>query len=194
MKSFKTLLLFLIILCSNNFFGQNSLVDTVLIKYVDEENDTIYLEGGIPSSVQQQVLVGTTVLPYSKNNISSFHSGFNLIDLTLNKNCNEDPRNFSLYPIINSIQKDSNTMVVDVSIVDNCCYNFLGEASVLGNDTLNLIYHGYGGFCSCKCCYRLKYTFDISIENPENTLNFISIKEENGETITQKIPSSIIKN
>ncbi len=62
------------------------------------------------------------LLPYSKNNISSFHSGFNLIDLTLNKNCNEDPKDFSLYPIINSIQKDSNTMVVDVSIVDNCCY------------------------------------------------------------------------
>ena len=165
-------------------FAQGIPKDTVFIKYQDQDNDTLYIEGGVDPNMKQ-VLVGTTVLPYSKKNISLIWEGIELADLTLFKNCNEHPKNFKLYPIFNAIQKDSNFLVVDVSIVDNCCYNFLGEASI-ENDTLHLIYNGYGNYCACSCCFRLEYTFKKLDDYPSKKIKYVSI-ENRERTITKKI-------
>ena len=74
--------------------------------------------------------------------------------------------------------------MIDVAISANCCYNFLGEAEIIGGDTLNLIYHSYGGFCSCNCCYTLRYTFRVQEwENLE--LKFVTV---NGDKLVGKIP------
>jgi aldose 1-epimerase len=38
-------------------------------------------------------------------------------------------------------------LTTNVSIVSNCCNNFLGEAEVIGKDTSILVYNSFGGFC-----------------------------------------------
>lgn len=62
---------------------------------------------------------------------------------------------------------------IDFSIVENCCSEFLCEAEIVDETTLNIIYHPFGNHCSCNCKFEIKYTFTI-----DNSL------EEIGEQIT----------
>ena len=55
-------------------------------------------------------------------------------------------------------------MVIDITINANCCADFLGEIEVTKNNVLNLIYHSYGGYCSCGCCFGLTYQLFLARE------------------------------
>lgn len=68
-----------------------------------------------------------------------------------------------------------NQLLIQVRVMANCCHNFLGEAEVLGNDTLHLVYTSYGNFCSCQCCFTLEYVFDTTFEDKDNRLHFVTI-------------------
>jgi len=67
------------------------------------------------------------------------------------------------------------TLTMDVPIIENCCHNFLGEAEVIGSDTLNLVYTSYGNFCSCQCCFTLRYKFETSMELQYGELKHVTI-------------------
>src|SRR5690606_36218333 len=45
----------------------------------------------------------------------------------------------------------------------------------VGMDTLNLVYTSYGGFCSCNCCFTIRYKFDTSMEEVYQVLNHVTI-------------------
>jgi len=142
--------------------------DTVFIKRTvhteKTEIDTVIIIGGI-SPAQPQVLIGTTFLPYSNKMIGLLNDGLSPISLELVQGCDRavEPWSFKDYPIFREITRDSTTLTIEVSVIANCCHNFLGEAEVIGKDTLNLVYTSYGGFCSCQCCFTLKYKFDTSM-------------------------------
>ncbi len=171
--------------------GQITENDTVFVKRtVHTENieiDTIIIPGGI-SPAKTDVLIGTTFLPYSDKMIGLLNNGLSPIKLEVIKECDNtfDPETTTDYPQFVEVSRDSNVLSIDVSIVANCCHNFLGEAEVTGNDTLNLLYTSYGGFCSCDCYFTLRYKFDSTMENHYQTLKYTTI---NGSRVAGKIPN-----
>lgn len=144
--------------------AQDVYLDTVFVKRMvgfDEfEMDTLV----VPSHSFNQVLVGTTFLPYSDKMIRLLNDNISPISLELLNECNGsiDPNKFDDYPQFDFVSMDSNVLTIDVTVIANCCHNFLGEAELVGTDTLNLLYTSYGGFCSCSCCFTLRYKFDVS--------------------------------
>jgi hypothetical protein len=177
------------LLCSSFSLGQTIEYDTIFIKRsVHTENieiDTIIIENGI-SHAQPQILIGTTMLPYSEKVIGLLNKGLDPISLELVQGCinGGNPETFKDYPMFNEIRRGINRLVIEVSVVANCCHNFLGEAEVLG-DTLNLLYTSYGGFCGCECCFTLRYSFDSSMEEYYQILNYVTI---NGSEAAGVIP------
>lgn len=168
--------------------GQNAKLDTVFVKRTIGENefqiDTLFIHSGRSS---QQVLAATCFLPYSDKMIGLLNHGLSPISLEIIQECDQglEPSEFKNYPIFKEVKRDSNQLIIDVAIVSNCCHNFLGEAEVIGEDTLNLVYTSYGGFCSCTCCFALRYTFDSSLEKAYTILKNVTI---NGSETTEEIP------
>lgn len=64
---------------------------------------------------------------------------------------------------------EENHCLVKFSAPSNCGYSFLGEIEIV-DDTLNLIYHGYGTNCFGNCLFSFQYEIQKDISN-ENILN-----------------------
>jgi len=163
----------------NLVFGQVTAPDTVFVKRDILKDgfqiDTFIINPGGASYTQ--VLVGTTLLPYSDKMIGLLNNGLSGISLELLDGCNgsEDEIDYKNYPKFLKVTRDSTVLTIDVSIASLCCNNFLGEAEVIGGDTLNLTYTSYGGFCSCDCCYTLRYKFDTYMEEEYQILKYVII-------------------
>ncbi len=185
----KILLLGLCVLPMIVVQGQNADLDTVFVKRTvgvhEFEMDTLFIPGGRSSP---QVLAGTTFLPYSDKMIGLLNNGLAPISLEVIEDCDRsiDPRTFDDYPKFLNVLRDKNELTIDVSIVANCCHNFLGEAEVVGAHTLNLVYTAYGGFCACNCCFTLRYTFNTTMEEKYQILKFVTI---NGAKTVGQIPT-----
>lgn len=164
--------------------------DTVFIKKtVHNENaeiDTIIIHGGI-SPAQPQILIGTTFLPNTGKMIGLLNKGLSPISLEIIGECNNsnDAKSFKDYPKFIDVSREKNVLTIDVSVIANCCHNFLGEAEVIGSDTLNLVYISYGGFCSCECCFTLRFKFDTKMEEYHQILKYVTI---NGSKTHGEIP------
>lgn len=176
----KILTLVLCVFHLNSIYSQIVENDTIFIKksvHTEKiEIDTIVIQGGI-SPVKTQVLIGTTFIPLSNKMIGLLNNGLSPISLEIIEECDNttNPETFNDYPKFISTSRVEDTLTIDVSVVANCCHNFLGEAEVVGKDTLNLVYTSYGGFCSCNCCFTLRYKFDTSMEEEYQTLNYVTI-------------------
>jgi len=176
----KILILIIGIFQLNLSYAQVAENDTIFIKKSvhpeKTEIDTLIVKGGI-SPVQTQILIGTTFLPYSNKMIRLLNNGLSPISLEIIEECDNTihPREFKEYPKFRMIKRDSITLTIEVSIIANCCHNFLGEAEVIGKDTLNLVYTPYGGFCSCSCCFTLQYVFDTTMEEHYQILKYVTI-------------------
>ncbi len=70
---------------------------------------------------------------------------------------------------IEKIVLEENHCLVKFSAPSNCGYSFLGEIEII-DDTLNLIYHGYGTNCFGNCLFSFQYEIQKDISN-ENILN-----------------------
>jgi hypothetical protein len=169
-------------------FGQTSEKDSVFVKRSigdgEYEVDTLFIEAGLSTT---QVLAGTTFLPYSDKMIGLLNKGLEPISLEIIEDCNNTTHrdSFKDYPKFIAVERASDTLTIDVQVIANCCHNFLGEAEVVGNDTLNLVYTSYGGFCACYCRFTLRYKFDVTFEADYHLLNHVTI---NGSKITGVIP------
>src|SRR5215204_1419850 len=74
-------------------------------------------------------------------------------------------------------QTNDSTLIITASVDENCSYKFLGEIEIVADNTLNLIYHGYGDYSVCNCCFGLTYKIEI-FRNEEykfDKLKFVSI-------------------
>lgn len=188
----KIVLLTLGIFQLTTVFGQKTELDTVFVKRTVGVNmfeiDTLYIPGGRSST---QVLAGTMFLPYSDKMMGLLNNGLSPISLEIIQECDNttDPKTFKEYPKFIATSRVGNTLTIDVSVIANCCHNFLGEAEVKGKDTLNLVYTSYGGFCSCECCFTLRYKFDTSREEMYQVLNYVTINSSKtvGQIVKQDL-------
>ncbi len=178
----------LLLFVSFEIVSQNKQMDSVFIKKSISEYQ-FEVDTQLVSSVSfQNVLVGTTFLPYSEKMISLLNNGLAPIRFSKVDECNKEilPTEFKEYPQYNMIERGKNTLTIEVKVIANCCHNFLGEAEVIEKDILRLSYTSYGGFCSCDCCYTLRYEFDTTMEETYQTLKTVTLNSSN---LLGKIPS-----
>lgn len=126
-------------------------------------HDTIFIEKRIEANAKEdRILKGTTLLRASKKNMDSrWLYGINLQEIGVSEcleSMSETPRNTE----INLIKQPNDTCLVISALVDeNCSYDFLGEVEIVSGNTINLIYHGYGNYASCNCCFELSYKINL---------------------------------
>lgn len=179
----------LIFLCLAS--GLKAQEDTVFIRYnIDEtgnklnyKTDTLLLE----SSMNRNVLVGTTILPATHGQINALGYWIGLEKVT-KSNCQRDVTEYSgkgLNDHIVLISKTDSTIMIDFNLYDNCCYEFLCDLEVDESGVLNLIYHGYGMYCGCDCCFGL--TYHLSCKPDEENAIKVKAVMLNGDkkTLTQ---------
>ena len=162
--------------------------DTVFIRQDHNFDDTlIYATDTIvfESGMSKQILIGTTILPGTHNQMGARGSGLYLQKVT-KSNCQQDVTKYGggMQDKINSIITTDSTMTIDINIYDNCCYEFLCDISVDSTGTLNLIYYGYGTYCSCDCCFGLTFHF-IKEKNPDYSDIKAVMVNDNRKTIKQ---------
>jgi len=172
----------------NFIYCRNTELDTVFVKksvgISEFKIDTLFIPGGRSTT---QVLAGTTFLPYSDKIIALLQNGLSPISLSIINECDHyiDSHTSGNYPKFIEISRDQNRLIIDCEIMANCCHNFLGEAEVIGQDTLNLVYVSYGGFCSCNCSFTLRFIFDTAMEEQYQILKYVTI---NGSEVAAEIP------
>ena len=159
MTHHKITLLITTILFSTVGFAQAP--DTVFIRQDHHFDDTlIYATDTVffGSGMTKHILMGTTILPSTHNQMIARGYGIYLADVTKSE-CQADAFEKSTPDNINSIISTDSTLTVDINITDNCCYEFLCDMSIDSTGTLNLIYYGYGTYCACDCCFGLTFHF-----------------------------------
>jgi len=126
-------------------------------------HDTVYADSksaNKPASEDQ--LIGTTVLKASEKNMEArWVHGLWLNDLTSSECLQPLSETPSPTEITSVKQPNDSTLVITANINANCGYSFLGEIEIVSGNTLNLIYHGYGGYAICYCCFGLTYKIEI---------------------------------
>lgn len=137
--------------------------DTVFIKQnqdwtadsIQYQTDTIIFSSGMT----RHILVGTTVLPNTRS--QQFLKAYGLVlDKVEKSDCkNQGERVYSSQNKINSVAETDSTLIVDVTIAENCCFDFLCDAEVDTSGVVNLKFQGYGTYCACDCCFGLIYHF-----------------------------------
>lgn len=151
MVKFKTLifsLLFLSLSCGNNSIDSK--------RTMDGESEKS------PRNFHSKAPIGTQVLAGSKKNHSlRWNTGFLFKEVELTPCQETGEPDLSLDKNISNIILTDSSLTVEFRILENCCNDFLCEAEYIDEETLNLIYTGYGSYCSCSCCFGLKYEFEI---------------------------------
>lgn len=143
--------------------------DTVFIRQDKNYDDTLIYKTDIvifQSGMTKHILIGTTVLPWTDN--QQMAKGYRLYFHEVKKSdCLQSEEIVYRSPDkINSIIDTDSTLTVDISITDNCCYDFFCDISVDSSATLNLIFYGYGTYCFCYCCFGLTYYFS-KLKSPD---------------------------
>lgn len=179
----------MLLLGSHTLMSQS---DTVFIRYdIDETGESIsYTTDTVlfGSRLARQFLIGTTFLPYSHNNLSARIHGLDFLKVT-KSDCQRDVTEYGgdIQDHINTIVTTDSMLTIDFNLYDNCCYEFICDASVDDEGILNLIYTGYGSYCGCDCCFGLTYHFSVSEVEGEAELKAVML---NGNRKTLK---SIVK-
>ena len=123
-------------------------------------HDTVFVEKKSEEK-EYNKLIGTTVLKLSEKIVTTGHaSGLWLENLTTSE-CGAPMEHPTPTQITSIKQPNDSTLIIKALIDENCSYDFLGEAEVLNGNTLNLLYHGYGGYAQCNCEFELTYTFEV---------------------------------
>ena len=77
-----------------------------------------------------------------------------------NSNIDEDIN--KLDKKIDSIMIDNDSFTINFKAFENCCSEFLCEAEIINNDTLNIIYNAYGSHCFCNCLFNMSFQFSYN--------------------------------
>lgn len=181
--SFLNLAAFLLI--ASVSFGQQ---DTIIIVYPQDPtyliktgSDTLFVD--TPSD--GTILFGTTIIPITSNQVGLYGAGL-WLDNLVDSPCHSSQEPSGIDKNISSSSNDS-ILRVSLEITSNCCHRFLGDAELVDDSVLNLIYIGYSGNCACYCCVGLTYTFRKEYPNPDIKISHVMI---NGDKTTMK-PISI---
>ncbi|WP_138434538.1 hypothetical protein [Winogradskyella algicola] len=74
-------------------------------------------------------------------------------------NSNTDEGIYKFDKKIDSITFTNDSFTINFKAVENCCSEFLCEAEVINDATLNVIYNAYGSQCSCNCLFNMSFKF-----------------------------------
>ncbi|WP_046756897.1 hypothetical protein [Kordia jejudonensis] len=85
---------------------------------------------------------------------------------------------------ITKITNAEDRFLIEFTVVENCCSEFLCEAEIVDETTLNILYHPFGNHCSCECKFEMKYTFTVntSLEAIGEKLTEITHVQFNSDT------------
>lgn len=183
------LLLFLFLLITNITSAQSN-NDTVFMRYNKDWSadsivyisDTIIFESGI----RRNMLIGTTLLPMTYNQMETIEYGliFNKLEKS-DCQSHEAEEGGENLEHVNSILITDTTLKVDINITGNCCHDFLCDYTIDENGILKLFDTGYGTYCSCSCCFGLTYYFNLEKEKDSPPIKGIMIG--NNEKTFKKI-------
>ena len=149
-----------LLIISASIFAQQ---DTVFIKQsmdwtadtLQYKTDTVLFESGLA----RNFLIGTTVLSGTHNQIAAQGYGLYLNKVSKTDCQNHGEEVYHSKDRINTVELTDTTLTVDITVFDNCCYDFLCDATMDEMGNLSLIYHGYGNYCFCDCCFGLVFHF-----------------------------------
>lgn len=181
--------LLLFVAVSGNGVAQEYGSDTIFVRHpknwqsrsMDYTVDTVYLE----SYNHKLMMAGTAIIPYTHDQLNVYGTYQLMLKDVAASDCQSHGEEvYNSSDRINFITETDSTFIVDITIYDNCCYNFLCDASVVEGGILNLKYTGYGTmYCGCNCCFGLTYTFEKEDLPREEELKAMTI---NGESDTYK--------
>lgn len=103
-----------------------------------------------------------------------------------------DGPNPNAHQKITSLQANNDGFSVAFTVIGNCCSEFLCEATILEDATLNIIYHEFGRFCSCNCLFTLTYSFEVdhellqTLENKKTKITHIQFNDEKNSRVEFK--------
>ena len=162
--------------------------DTTFIKTQDSYKDTLRIDTLTSfSPFGRNILVGTAHLPSTHNQMSAKSYNINLRKIEKSDCISSGIEGKRINNKINYIESTDTSMIVDINISDNCCYDFICDISVNEEGILNLMYYGYGNYCACNCCYGLKYIFSKTDFADREKLSGVIIN--NNSTTFKLIPS-----
>ena len=176
-------LFFFLLLCQDALKAQ---VDTVFMRFNAGGWDSLHYVTDtliFPSPNGHHILKGTTVLPWTGNQENAKAYSLYLANIIRSDCPKTSGDQYMEHGLINSITLTDTSLVVDIKIFENCCYDFLADVSVDTAGIINLIYHGYGSFCFCQCCFGLTYYFQ-RVDYPD--VEEISAVIINGDQRTRK--------
>ncbi|WP_426430271.1 hypothetical protein ACPX19_12130 [Winogradskyella sp. HB-48] len=79
---------------------------------------------------------------------------------------------------IDSIIFTNDSFTISFKAIENCCSEFLCEAEIINNDTLNIIYNAYGSHCFCNCLFDMSFQFSYN-----NRLDDIEVAKTNIKSV-----------
>lgn len=178
------ILLFFLIGLQTNLSAQS---DTVLIVRSNTLSgneptaDTFLFD----SPMLGQVLIGTCILPGTGGQMSAYGNGVWFEKVTKSDCMNDGEKAYSESTRINSFEINDTTLVVDLTFIDNCCYEFLCDVEMGDDGILHLNYTGYGSLCACMCCFGVQYHF--TLDRDSDYYNLKGIMLGNDEKTLRKI-------
>ena len=150
------ILLFGFLSCNSNSDNKLEIVnkDTLMIP----KSDTI---NGVDSEVT--LPHGTQILPKSAktgtfNELSPWF--LRTVNFTECQYSDDYPEHHEHNKLQETIKTDS-TLSINFSFVETCGSDFLCEVEFISDNCVNLIYHQYNSYASCRCCYGLEFVFGI---------------------------------
>lgn len=172
--------IFIVLIISSIGCSEKNNFETLILEnnYMKSQNDSILrvidsLTSDNPLSYEIS-LKGTRFLPYSSKIIGLINNGLEPVSFSIIEKCEVKRVDYENYPKLIKVNKTAKKLMIDIEVVANTCHNFLAEAEVIGGDTLNLIFTGYGGFCSWGTC-KLRYIFDITLK--KTIIKYITIND-----------------
>ena len=155
--------------------------DTIFVRYPDNSadeltylTDTVLQEYGIA----HPYLVGTCKIPGSATQIYAMGNGvyFDKVTKSACKATGDEVYRDSTH--INSYELTDKTLTVDMTFIDNCCFEFLCDIDLDEKGILHLRYTGYGSLCGCMCCFGVVYHFDLDRELEDFNLKGIMYEDD----------------
>jgi len=112
-------------------------------------------------------LKGNAILLNSEKNRTAKNSGMNLLSFSVQPLTTEFSDEVMVLEI-ERIELEENNCIIQFNAPSYCGYSFLAEIQIL-DDTLNLIYQGYGSYSLGHCRYLFQY--EVQKEHNENRLH-----------------------
>lgn len=180
----KLLFISSILICRIAFAQQDTIFVLTPDREAMESEKVIYKTDTILQGYgfEHPYLVGTCVFPtYGMAN--TWAHGLNLVKIT-KSDCNSHGEEaYSESTKIMNYQLTEDSLIVELKIIDNCCFEFLCFSDVDDNGILHIKYIGYGSLCACMCCFGTTYHFSVEHEEYYEEIKGIMLEDDEKTTI-----------